>query len=198
MTCYKPHKVDHESTVRENSLQTTRKTGVRIDRPGTTQRVAKPRFDGFESDAEFQRLLLRYPSLKTELQGLFALTLDPGPEESRSWNKIWLPLLDRPAAPHTRAMRARGRATRGRGSSHQRGGLGHSYEPPEGREHGQWSKEKGDREALFVMKKVQTDIDALALSEGLQEFVELANLRFGMPHDGDQNGSSQRISSEML
>lgn len=180
LLCYKPHKIDHEANANGQGVQGTA-TVAKVDRPGTTQRVAKPKFAGFENDADLRLLLQRYPALATELQGIYALTLDPGPEESRRWNKMSLPLLDHPSRSHR--GRGRGRAMRGRGGSR---GDHHSWqqESPEGREHGQWTKDKGDREALFVMKTVQNDIEDTTLSEGLQEFVELIGLRFG-----DQNAA---------
>ena len=52
-------------------------------------------------------------------------------------------------------------------------------EEPEERQRGVWTREKGDKEALAVMKKMrsgQTDDDR---AEGVREFVRLVALRFG-------------------
>ncbi|KAI6807213.1 hypothetical protein KC365_g18763, partial [Hortaea werneckii] len=58
------------------------------NRPGTNphHRHVPPKIDmtRFDSDPDFHSLLHRYPRLKIQLQALYALTLEPGPEEART------------------------------------------------------------------------------------------------------------------
>lgn len=42
-----------------------------------------------------------------------------------------------------------------------------------------WTKEKGDKEALSVMKKMRAGKDDDDRAEGVREFVRLVGLRFG-------------------
>lgn len=78
-------------------------------------------------------------------------------------------------------MRGRGRG-RGRGG---RGGLGGGRGGFDGevrdeeRQHGSWTKEKGDKEALVVMKRMREGRLEDERAEGLREFVRLVGLRFG-------------------
>lgn len=150
------------------------------DRPGTTQRIPKVDFTGFENDKEFQRLLSRYPILKVQLQAIYGLTLEPGPDEARTWNRQRLPGFDPPRL-YSRGGRSRGRG-RGRGDG-RGGGRGGRFDPgpDEGeREYGAWTQAKGDKEALKVMKKLRGDDQQLTdLNEGMREFVELCQIRFG-------------------
>ncbi|QIW97108.1 hypothetical protein AMS68_002626 [Peltaster fructicola] len=174
IACYKPHKAQHEESKAHTADTTTiEPTQARVDRPGTTRRVQKQSFAGFEQDAEFQRLLQRYPKLQIQLQGVYALTMDPGPEEERGWNRPQLPLIDRSNTAQ------RGGRGRGRFMTRGRGGRSAPYEPPEGRQRGRWSKEKGDLEAMFVMRKVQDESSSQEMSDGMQEFVELVRMRYG-------------------
>ena len=84
LTCYKSHKTYHSE---DDATIIQQQQAAKRDRPGTTRRVPKPDFTGFEDNAEFQRMLTRYPFLKAQLQVAYALTLEPGPEEQRSWNR---------------------------------------------------------------------------------------------------------------
>jgi hypothetical protein len=43
-------------------------------------------FTGFESDPELLRLLSRYPNLRIQLQSVYGLTLEPPPQEQRSFS----------------------------------------------------------------------------------------------------------------
>jgi len=72
---------------------------VRNALPGSTKKVD---FTGFESDPELLRLLSRYPNLRIQLQSVYGLTLEPPPQEQRSFS----------------SFRGRGRG-RGRGGFHQ-------------------------------------------------------------------------------
>lgn len=151
------------------------------DRPGTTQRIPKADFTGFENDKEFQRLLTRYPLLKVQLQAVYGLTLEPGPDDARTWNRQRLPGFDPPQF-QSRGSRGRGRG-RGRGSSGRGGARGGGFGKDEGRderEYGAWTQAKGDKEALEVMKKMRGEDEQLDdLHEGMTEFVELCRIRLG-------------------
>ena len=179
LACYRLHKPTHENESNDQSITPAQ---PKKDRPGTTQRVPKIDFTGFEKDSELLRLLKRYPLLQLQLQTVYGLTLEPGPEDSRTWNKQPLPPLpgyDAPAPPPpTRGCGShRGRGGRG----NRRGGGRHQEDGREQREHGRWTQEKGDREASKVLAKMRegdgTDGDDVA--EGVREFVELVRLRFG-------------------
>ncbi len=172
IACYKPHKASHESetaTVDSKPKQPTK------DRPGTTQRVPKVDFTGFEDDKDFQRLLTRYPALRVQLQTIYALTLEPAPEDARSWNRTPLPGFDPPA--HASRGRGRGRGFRGGRGGFGRGGKDVSI--PQGRQHGRWTQAKGDQEALDVIKRLRRAEDESEEAEGLREFVALCQIKFG-------------------
>ncbi|KAK3111088.1 hypothetical protein LTR53_014000 [Teratosphaeriaceae sp. CCFEE 6253] len=197
--CYKSHAPLHtaeEPTVIQQQQQQQQQHAKR-DRPGTTQRVAKADFTGFEQDLDFARLLARYPTLKPQLQLAYALTLEPGPSEKWTWNKQ--PLLaslypEQRAQKHPPTYYSRGRGGRGgrggrvafragRGGS----GVGGLGEPPEDRQHGLWTQAKGDKEALLAVQKMRMgdgggggsggEVDDWA--EGMREFVELCLMKFG-------------------
>ena len=177
LKCYKIHKPTHEN---DSSLVNADQVQQPIrDRPGTTQRVPKVSFTGFENDLELNRLLTRYPALRVQLQAVYALTLEPGLDDARSWNRR--PLPDFHPAEHS-TRRGRG-ISRGRSSFRSRGARRAGYSGPsatDGREHGAWTHEKGDKEALKVMKQMRgTTNDSDEVSEGIREFVELCQIRFG-------------------
>ncbi|KAK3721711.1 hypothetical protein LTR37_002876 [Vermiconidia calcicola] len=173
IACYKPHKQSHETT--KDTVSSQAPVTTKRDRPGTTHRVPKLDFTGFENDKDFLRLLSRYPSLKVQLQMVYGLTLEPGPDEARSWNRGPLPGF---AQQHMRGG-ARGRA-RGRGQRGGRAGRGGGYESfdPEERQRGPWTQEKGDKEGLGVIKKMRESGDEED-GEGLREFIELCGIKFG-------------------
>ncbi|CAD0092517.1 unnamed protein product, partial [Aureobasidium mustum] len=50
--------------------------------PGSSKKID---FVGFESDPELLRLLSRYPNLRIQLQSVYGLTLEPPPQEQRSF-----------------------------------------------------------------------------------------------------------------
>jgi zinc finger HIT domain-containing protein 3 len=178
LACYKLHKPTHEGELKDQSSTTTQ---PKKDRPGTKQRVPKPSFQDFEQDIEFQRLLQRYPLLKLQLQTIYGLTIEPGPEDSRTWNKQPLPSLPGYEIP-TPPPPARGRGSyRGRGGrGNRRGGRGHQNGEDE-REYGRWTQEKGDREALKMLAKMRVGDgkDGDDVAEGMRDFIELVGLRFG-------------------
>lgn len=152
------------------------------DRPGTTQRAPKVDFTGFENDKDFQRLLVRFPLLKVQLQTVYGLTLEPGPDEARSWYRQPLPGAETPR-PHVREARdRRGVRARGRGRG-SRGGGRDKYEATaaqDERQRGQWTQEKGDKEARSVIKNMrESTTEHDDQSEGMREFVELCRIRFG-------------------
>lgn len=158
-------------------------TAPKKDRPGTTQRVPKVDFTGFESDKEFIRLLERYPLLKVQLQTVYGLTLEPGPEDSRTWHKLPLPPLPGYDLSQPSATRSRGGFRGGRGGrrGRNRGGRTRDEEARnEEREHGRWTQEKGDREAVKMVARMRegSGKDGDDIADGMREFVELVRIRF--------------------
>lgn len=189
LACYKLHKPTHTEEI-DSKDQSTTQLQPKKDRPGTTQRVAKVDFTGFEKDKEFIRLLERYPILKVQLQTVYGLTLEPGPEDARTWNKNPLPPLPGYAVPNHRETSSRGRGRSGRGDrgGRNRGGwnaqdVSHS----EDREHGRWTQEKGDREAVKMVSRMKDGSgdwrNEDEPAEGIREFVELVKMRFGVKED---------------
>lgn len=180
MTCYKTHKPAHE-TQSGDANGTSQPSQPKRDRPGTTQRVPKVDFTGFENDKEFQRLLTRYPSLKVQLQTIYGLTLEPGPDEARTWNRQPLPGSNpQPMRKGRDRMRSRGRGDRGHRGG--RGGQGGFKEVPEDRQRGPWTQEKGDKEALEVIKRTRKGNDDA--NEGMREFIELCQIKFANRKEG--------------
>jgi len=144
--------------------------------------VPKVDFTGFEKDADFNRLLVRYPLLRHQLQVMYGLTLEPGPDEARTWSKK--PLFGFQSYPSNES-RGRGRGHVGRSArSRGRGRGGRSVQ--EERPHGPWTQEKGDKEALLIMKKMQEGLENDELSEGLREFVTLCQIKHGSDRAGGQ------------
>lgn len=119
--------------------------------------------------------------MKVQLQAIYGLTLEPGPDEARTWNRQRLPGFDPPSF-RGRGGRSRGRG-RARGDFGRGGGRGGGFVRDDGRderEYGAWTQAKGDKEALKVMKKMRgEDGQAGELEEGMTEFVELCRIRFG-------------------
>ncbi|TKA32923.1 hypothetical protein B0A50_01149 [Salinomyces thailandicus] len=90
LACYKSHTPTHTTSEAAASSSKPPSQSQPRDRPGTTNRIPKIDFKGFENDPELKRLLSRYPLLRLQLQATYALTLEPSPDEARSWS--WQPL----------------------------------------------------------------------------------------------------------
>lgn len=108
IACFKQHKETHANDPpKEQANPTIQPTqpipselpAVRNPLPGSNKKID---FTGFESDPELLRLLARYPNLRIQLQSVYGLTLEPPPQEQRSFS----------------SFRGRGRG-RGRGGFHQ-------------------------------------------------------------------------------
>jgi hypothetical protein len=123
---------------------------------------------------------------------MYALTLDPGPGEARTWNRPPLPSLERPQFSNFRG-RGRGRGGRG-GRGGGRGGF--KAEEPEERQRGMWTREKGDKEALQVMHKMKGGKEDDDRAEGVREFVRLVGLRFGS--GAEEKREEQDVDMMML
>ncbi|KAK5116374.1 hypothetical protein LTR62_007921 [Meristemomyces frigidus] len=179
LPCYKSHSTSHtdaEATVIQQAEVRQR------DRPGTKHRVPKVDFTGFENDARFKQLLERYPGLKSQLQVAYGLTLEPAPEDKWNWSRG--PLLGalQPRQEYSRGRAGRGRGSDRRGSRGMRGGRGGRYEPElenADRQRGPWTQDKGDKEALLAIKKFRTDRVRVEMADGMREFIELCQMRFG-------------------
>lgn len=182
--CYKPHKAGHEAEATTHVVD-EQAGPPKQDRPGTTQRVPKVDFTGFEEDEAFQRLLFRFPSLKLQLGALYGLTLEPGPDDARTWNRQPLPGYVPPNAP---SYRSRGRG-RGRGGRDSRGSRADVVDWRDEREKGVWTREKGEKEAMHVMKTMRegqgSDAQDGENAEGMREFIALCRLRFGQRAGGE-------------
>ncbi|KAK5136829.1 hypothetical protein LTR08_001751 [Meristemomyces frigidus] len=174
--CYKQHKTQHAN---DEATKIQQEARARRDRPGTTQRAPKVNFSGFEKNDDLKRLLSRYPLLKIQLQAVYGHTLEPGPDDARSWNRE--PMYG-DGRPDTNSFRGRGRG-RGRGKGFDRGGRGGrgrgGFHTDDDRQHGAWTREKGDKEALAVVKKMRQGGEDDAKAEGMREFLELCLMKFG-------------------
>ncbi|KAH0369012.1 hypothetical protein KCU65_g3592, partial [Aureobasidium melanogenum] len=109
IACFKQHKETHANDPpKQQSTQSiqpapapsdlSQAPATRPPLPGSSKKID---FAGFESDPELLRLLSRYPNLRIQLQSVYGLTLEPTPQEQRSFSS-----------------RGRGRG-RGRGGFHQ-------------------------------------------------------------------------------
>jgi hypothetical protein len=97
IACFKQHKEFHAADPpKEQSFQTvepaqpipsesTPLPAVRNTLPGSSKKID---FTGFESDPELLRLLSRYPNLRIQLQSVYGLTLEPPPQEQRSFSSF--------------------------------------------------------------------------------------------------------------
>ncbi|KAI7353894.1 hypothetical protein KC354_g11351 [Hortaea werneckii] len=218
LACYKQHQPLHATTSSSSSSEEKEKSSTtqpqqqpqqptapsssrqRQDRPGPNRRGPKIDMTRFDSDPAFLALLHRYPRLRIQLQALYALTLEPGPEEARTWSRQPLPGESAPATGTGFGQRGRGGRRGGRGRGRGGGsGFGGNATPSEGRQHGPWTVEKGEKEALGTMKKMRVGSQNNNGSsgggggggdkaEGLKEFVELCLLRFGPE---SQNGEEK-------
>lgn len=58
----------------------------------------------------------------------------------------------------------------------------------EERQHGNWTREKGDKEALVVMKRMRKGKQDDERAEGLREFVRLVAMKYGeMREEGKED-----------
>ncbi|RMY42325.1 hypothetical protein D0865_12057 [Hortaea werneckii] len=215
LACYKQHQPIHATASSSSSTSEATTTQQQQPpapssqqpkdrRPGTNNhRGPKIDMTRFDTDPDFHSLLHRYPRLKIQLQALYALTLEPGPEEARTWSREPLPGDPIPTPGpgfNTRGRGGRGRRG-GRGGGRGRGGSGGGGEATAalegGRQHGVWTVEKGEKEALGVMRKMRRGTSnqqqhqngsGSDKAEGLKEFVELCMLRFG-PERGQREES---------
>lgn len=171
LACYKPHKANHEEGG-STSVSNAQPSEQTSDQP-EAQRQAKLDYSDFENDPAFQNLTSRYPMLRYQLQAAYAMTVEPGPEDTRGWTRH--PYNLSPAQGGAALNRG---STRGRGRG--RGNFGGAHvASDDDRQHGAWSREKGDKEALNVIKKARKVQDETELAEGMREFVELCRMRFG-------------------
>ncbi|WPH03402.1 Hypothetical protein R9X50_00628200 [Acrodontium crateriforme] len=174
INCFKAHKTIHaeDEFPSANSQASSR---IVRDRPGTTQRIPKIDYTGFENNAEFKRLLIRYPLLKLQLQSVYGLTLEPGPDEARTWHRQ--PLYGE-QRDHRQQFGGRGRG-RGRGMQGDRGGKGRGdFHSSTDRQRGPWTQEKGDKEALSTIQKMRQGAEDDERAEGMREFAELCRMTF--------------------
>ncbi|RMX80169.1 hypothetical protein D0869_07754 [Hortaea werneckii] len=212
LACYKQHQPLHvtasssseETSTNPQQQQTTPSSRQPKDRrPGTNHRVPRIDITHFDSDPDFHSLLHRYPRLKIQLQALYALTLEPGPEDARTWSREPLPGDPVPTPGPGFNTKGRGGGRGGRGGRRGGRGRGGSRVGGEataalegGRQHGVWTVEKGEKEALGTMRKMrrggnsnqqqqQNTGSGSDKAEGLREFVELCMLRFG-PEGGQR------------
>lgn len=95
IACFKQHKETHandppKEQITQSILPTqpapsdsSQQPATRSALPGSSKRID---FAGFESDPELLRLLSRYPNLRIQLQSVYGLTLEPTPQEQRSFS----------------------------------------------------------------------------------------------------------------
>ncbi|KAF2214918.1 hypothetical protein CERZMDRAFT_36666 [Cercospora zeae-maydis SCOH1-5] len=188
VACNKIHKTIHEQETTPNASLTTAPTqqdsiaqeGQSTSQPNDkSQSPEKSKFDGFENDAELKRLLNRYPYLRYQLQLVYGITIEPGPDEAYRWGKQkW---FNDGSSPQ-RSKVSRGRGGRGRGGF--RGGFQSGRDnnmdelPVEERQHGPWTQTKADKQGLDLIKKLR-EVNHVELSEGMREFTKLCAIRFG-------------------
>ncbi|KAF2720643.1 hypothetical protein K431DRAFT_205900, partial [Polychaeton citri CBS 116435] len=189
LDCYKTHKPTHpepppSALTTSSSASEAFKLPPR-DRPGTTRRIAKPTFEDFEADPELSRLLRRYPQLKAQLGAVYAMTLEPGVEDMRGWNRVPKEFTANSiGGSGGGGRRGRGRGGRGRGMGRMvERRRWFDAEKEDDRQMGVWTKEKGDKEGLGILRRGRAGgngrTDEEERAEGFREFVELCQLRFG-------------------
>ncbi|KXT07296.1 hypothetical protein AC578_407 [Pseudocercospora eumusae] len=170
IACYKSHKTTHEGEQEHTAPQpappATTTDNQKLNHSKTAQR--KSPYADFEHDPDFKLLMQRYPELYYELSAVFALTLEPGPDDQRTWRDSGLF-----SEPHEQRSSFRG----GRGGrSRNRGGRQHGEHDEKLR--GPWTREKGDRQAQDVMHRLR-HVDDEEVSEGMVEFIKLCGIKFG-------------------
>ena len=178
MPCSKIHKTSHENEHdKETVLSAPPVTHQQeLAEQPPTQSDGQSKFEGFEEDLELKRLLSRFPHLRHELQLVYGVTIEPGPDEAHTWaRQKW---LDDGSAQKQQSRSTRSRGGRGRGRGGFRGGYQADELPFGERQHGPWTQSKGDKQGLDLIRKLQ-DVSHPELSEGMLEFVRLCALRFG-------------------
>ncbi|KAF2172870.1 hypothetical protein M409DRAFT_16824 [Zasmidium cellare ATCC 36951] len=176
--CYKSHKSVHINQASENGISTAEKPQeTATDRP-KRQKLDKVDFSGFENDTDFQHLLTRFPNLKNQLQLVYGVTLEPGPNETSSWaRKNWFKDgHDEQSESNRGGFRDRGR---GRGRIRGRGGRYIPDTPSSDNGlHGAWTQEKGNKQAQDIIHAMRSSGKS-DLAEGMEEFIQLCHLKFG-------------------
>ncbi|CAK1355774.1 hypothetical protein CB0940_00538 [Cercospora beticola] len=188
VACNRIHKPVHEDEASTNpaltaagrpqdsAVQDSKSTNQQDDKSKSHE---NSKFDGFENDAEFRRLLTRYPYLRYQIQLVYGITIEPGPEDAYTWGKQkWFDDGSAPQRPKT----FRGRGGRGRGGFRggYQGGRGNIADelPVDERQHGPWTQVKADKQGLDLIKKLR-EVNHVELSEGMREFTKLCAIRFG-------------------
>ncbi|KAI5369892.1 Putative Zinc finger HIT domain-containing protein [Septoria linicola] len=186
--CSKIHKTTHENAQveitapapqSEHPEQVRHEDRLQAQQDARLETTEQSRFHGFEHDPELKRLIARYPDLKHEIQLVYGLTMEPGPEEAYTWgNQKWFD--DNHASQRARASQNRGNRGRGRASGGGRGGRGRLPDelPFDERQRGPWTQSKGDKQGLEIMGKLRAT-HHLELSEGMREFIKLCSMKFG-------------------
>ena len=206
IACYKSHKPIHENEVSKTKPKTTAGITLKNDNsndqnqdsslahtqppiPQKTQGGID--FNNFQQDPDLLRLLSRYPKLRYQLQLIYGATLEPGPDEARSWNRV----MKYSGGGFSRGNnglgrnrgRGRGRGARGRGRGGGGGGGGgaawHAATSTLEDEslRGPWTREKSDRMAVGIMQRMRQGDDeeeTREMAEGLKEFVQLCQMKF--------------------
>lgn len=183
MPCSKIHKNTHENNIDKQAAQSAPLASEGEQQPAdqTAQINGQLGFDGFENDPELRRLLSRFPHLRHELQLVYGVTIEPGPDEVHTWAKQkW---FDDGSARHPSRMTG-SRSGRGRsrggfrvGSRARQGDMAEEL-PVEQRQHGPWTQSKGDKQGMDLLRKLR-GVSHPELSEGMLEFIRLCSLRFG-------------------
>ncbi|KAF7190201.1 hypothetical protein HII31_08532 [Pseudocercospora fuligena] len=173
IACYKSHKTIHEGEEGAAPSASTSPPGKpaadnqKLNQSKTPQR--KSPYADFENDPDFKLLMQRYPKLYYELSAVFALTLEPGPDDQRTWRDSGLF-----SEPHEQRSSFRG--GRGGRSGNRRGH--HQQAEHDEKLRGPWTREKGDRQAQDAMHRLR-HVDDEEISEGMVEFIKLCGIKFG-------------------
>ncbi|KAF2762252.1 hypothetical protein EJ05DRAFT_202419 [Pseudovirgaria hyperparasitica] len=151
LTCYKPHKAAHATdTIPELQHEDQEEAQPDHDTPAPQGYASwPPDFSALPVNPKLENLLSQYPNLKDQLRSIFLKTFEP-------------PTQDQNDSSSFRGRGRGGRYRNGRGTFRGRGRGGHG--------HGPWTKEKGDKAALYHMQQIENSNSEG--SESLQAFVE--------------------------
>ncbi|EME88071.1 uncharacterized protein MYCFIDRAFT_18109, partial [Pseudocercospora fijiensis CIRAD86] len=172
--CYKSHKTTHsseENAPRSTSTSLPEARTTETHKPSQTPQKKSP-YANFENDQDFKLLMQRYPKLHHELSAVFAMTLEPGPEDQRTWRESGLFSEHRDDRRSSFFRGGRGGRSRNRGAHH------HQQGEHDEKLRGPWTREKGDRQAQDVMHRLR-NVDDEEVSEGMVEFIKLCGIKFG-------------------